>query len=235
MWVALCFRFFDVAQQSKTALTPFAALADPQRRRLFLLVASTRHSVCREEAANALGLTLAAAAFHLDQLVEAGVLIAEYRRPPGRSGPGAGRPAKQYRALRAEHLFSVPERRYEIIAAVLAWAVADAEANSTPISKAVRKAASNFGRGIGVSVAPFDDDDLCDDMTRIGDLLAGLGYEPRLEAGRLTTTNCPFAALVEESGDRVCQVNLRWLKGVLKGAEATGLVAWVPATGDVAW
>ncbi len=225
MGVALCFRFSDVAQQPKTSLTPFAALADPQRRRLFLLVSSTTHSVGREEAAQALGLSLAAAAFHLDRLVDAGILAAEYRRPPGRSGPGAGRPAKRYRALQAEHLFSVPERRYEIIAAVLARAVADAEADSTPISKAVRKAASTLGRAIGASAAPLDDDDPRDAMTCIGDVLAVLGYEPRLEAGCLTTTNCPFAALVEESADLVCRVNLRLVKGVLKGVGATRLVA----------
>ena len=214
-----------MAQQTKTALTPFASLADPQRRRLFLFVASTMHSVGREEAAHALGLTLAAAAFHLDRLVEAGVLAAEYRRPPGRSGPGAGRPAKRYRAVRAEYLFSVPERRYEIIAAVLARAVADAAADSIPISKAVRRAASNFGRAIGTNVAPIEDDDPSDAMTRIADLLAVWGYEPRLEPGCLTTMNCPFAGLVEESGDLVCRVNLRLLKGVLKGAGATRLVA----------
>ena len=130
----------------------------------------------------------------------------------------------------------MPERRYEIIAAVLARAVADAEADSIPISKAVRKAASNFGRAIGASVAPFEDDDPSDAMTRIADLLAVWGYEPRLEPGCLTTTNCPFAALVEESGDLVCRVNLRLLKGVLKGAGATRLVArGGPATHDVAW
>jgi predicted ArsR family transcriptional regulator len=214
-----------VASQTRTALTPFAALADPQRRRLFLFVASTAQSVGREEAAHALGLTLGAAAFHLDRLVEAGVLAAEYRRPPGRSGPGAGRPAKRYRALRAEYLFSAPERRYEIIAAVLARAVAAAEADSTPISKAVRKAATTFGRTIGASVAPPDDDDPRAAMTHIAGLLSVWGYEPRLEAGCLTTSNCPFAALVEESGDLVCRVNLRLLKGVLKGAGATRLVA----------
>lgn len=228
--VTLRFGFLIVAQLTKTPLTPFASLADPQRRRLFIFVASTRRSVGREEAAHALGLTLAAAAFHLDRLVEAGVLAAEYRRPPGRSGPGAGRPAKRYRALRAEYLFSVPERRYEVIAAVLARAVAETEAGSTPIAKAVRRAASTFGFTIGASVAACDDDPR-DAMTRIADLLDDAGYEPRLEAGCLKAMNCPFAALVEESGELVCRVNLRLLKGVLKGAGATRLVAR-PASSD---
>ena len=195
------------------------------------------HSVGREEAALALGLTLAAAAFHLDRLVEAGVLAAEYyRRPPGRSGPGAGRPAKRYRAVRAEYLFSVPERRYEIIAAVLSAGGGRRRSRLDPHLQGGTEGRKRLGRAIGTNVAPIEDDDPSDAMTRIADLLAVWGYEPRLEPGCLTTMNCPFAGLVEESGDLVCRVNLRLLKGVLKGAGATRLVtAGDLATHDVVW
>jgi len=37
------------------------------------------------------------AAFHLDKLLEQGLLDVEFRRISGRAGPGAGRPAKLYR------------------------------------------------------------------------------------------------------------------------------------------
>ena len=54
-------------------------------------------AVGRDEAAAAVGVTRALAAFHLDRLVRDGLLIPEYRRLTGRTGPGAGRPAKLYR------------------------------------------------------------------------------------------------------------------------------------------
>jgi predicted ArsR family transcriptional regulator len=37
------------------------------------------------------------AAFHLDRMASTGLLTVEYRRLTGRSGRGAGRPAKLYR------------------------------------------------------------------------------------------------------------------------------------------
>ena len=119
-------------------LTPFTALSERLRRRLFVYVASTDEPVGRTQAAEALGITRSVAAFHMDKLVEVGLFAVEYRRPPGRRGPGAGRPAKLYRALVSELVFSVPERRYELAAAILSEAMAEAESGSVSVSDALR-------------------------------------------------------------------------------------------------
>src|SRR5918911_20308 len=50
------------------------------------------------------------AAFHLDKLVEAGLLEASFRRLGERRGPGAGRPAKLYRRGAGEVAASLPPR-----------------------------------------------------------------------------------------------------------------------------
>jgi len=93
-----------------------AALADPIRRRLYLHVAGEAEPVSRDQAATAVGIGRPLAAHHLDRLVEAGLLTAEYRRTSGRTGPGAGRPAKLYRrAVDREFRASLPQRRYEEI------------------------------------------------------------------------------------------------------------------------
>src|ERR1700750_1290096 len=60
------------------------------------VVPSQPGPVSRDEAASAAGIGRALAVYHLDKLVESGLLTASYQRPPGRSGPGAGRPAKLY-------------------------------------------------------------------------------------------------------------------------------------------
>ena len=78
-------------------LTALAALKDPLDRRCFDLVAADSDAVGRDEIAEALGLPRASAAFRLDRLVEVGLLDVEFRRRSGRTGPGAGRPAKLYR------------------------------------------------------------------------------------------------------------------------------------------
>src|ERR671917_43859 len=79
-----------------------AALNDPARRAVFDLVARAATAVSRDAAADALGVSRRVAAFHLDRLAEQGLLVVEYRRPPGRTGPGAGRPAKLYRRIEGE-------------------------------------------------------------------------------------------------------------------------------------
>lgn len=206
-------------------LTPVAALVEPLRQRLFLYVASATEPVGRNQAAAGLGIARSVAAFHLDKLADAGVLAFEYRRPPGRSGPGAGRPAKLYRPVQDEFTFSVPDRHYELLATVLAQAVADSDAESIPVAAALRKAARSLGRAIGVNSEESEGAAPRDSLERVADILTTYGYRPLIEPSRVTLVNCPYHALVEEHREVVCPLNLRLLKGVLKGAGTTDLLA----------
>src|SRR3954447_3847409 len=84
-----------------------AALDDPARRALLDLVTERGAAVSRDEAAQALGLSRRATAFHLDRLADAGLLTVDFGGLPGRTGPGAGRPAKLYRRSDDEVAVSV--------------------------------------------------------------------------------------------------------------------------------
>ena len=84
------------------------SLADPVRRRLYEYVAAQPDCVGREKAASGAGVPLHSARFHLDKLVDEGLLEVEHRRLSGRSGPGAGRPAKLYRRTSSEIAVSFP-------------------------------------------------------------------------------------------------------------------------------
>ena len=87
------------------------ALADPARRALYRYVAGAGAPVSRDQAAAGVGLPRHTVKFHLDRLVEEGLLDVEYRRLTGRRGPGAGRPAKLYRRAERQIEVSLPERR----------------------------------------------------------------------------------------------------------------------------
>ncbi|HET8927563.1 MAG TPA: winged helix-turn-helix domain-containing protein, partial [Microbacterium sp.] len=65
-----------------------ALLADPVRRALYRL--AVEDELTRDEASAALGIPRSTAAVNLDRLTEAGLLVAQFRRLSGRSGPGAG-------------------------------------------------------------------------------------------------------------------------------------------------
>jgi predicted ArsR family transcriptional regulator len=222
-------------------LTALAALAEPLRRSLYLHVVSSPEPVSRESAAEALGLTRSVAAFHLDKLAEVGVLEVEYRRPPGRSGPGAGRPAKFYRRATQDLDFSVPERRYDLAAAILAQAVSDATTQSIPVDEALRQAAREYGRVIGAGFSAGGSDGEPsgepgaagdDDFARVLAVLAAHGYEPTRDGESITLGNCPFHALAEEHRALVCGMNLEVIAGVLEGAAAAHMAARLdPAPG----
>src|SRR5262249_51369723 len=107
-----------------TSLSALATLNEPLRGRIYRHVIAQRAPVGRDAVARAVGVAGSVAAFHLDKLAGAGLLEVEFRRPPGRQGPGAGRPAKLYRRAGTEVSLSVPERHYDLVGRLLADAVA---------------------------------------------------------------------------------------------------------------
>ena len=173
-------------------------------------MAAQGHEVSRNEAAEGAGIQRTLAAFHLDKLVDAGLLETESRRLSGRSGPGAGRPAKLYRRSGAEHQFSVPARDYPTAADLLAEV---AEASRLDIE--LQAAARRKGHADRASAEPIDG------LGAAQALLAARGYEPRMDADGhvLRLANCPFHVLSERYPALVCGMNLALLEGLLGGAE----------------
>src|SRR5207302_9298961 len=88
-----------------------AILAVPVRRSLYVYVVGRHADVGRDEAARAVQVSRALAAFHLDKLVAAGLLETSYRRLTKRRGPGAGRPAKLYCPVARQFTVTLPPRR----------------------------------------------------------------------------------------------------------------------------
>ncbi|MFF5289066.1 helix-turn-helix transcriptional regulator [Paractinoplanes globisporus] len=186
-----------------------AALDDPVRRTVFDFVARSTTAVSRDAAADALGLSRRVAAYHLDHLADQGLLAVEYRRPPGRSGPGAGRPAKLYRRVEDEVAVSVPERHYDLVGGLLAAAVAESIDTGGQVQEVLHRVAYDVGKATGKAT---------------GSLLAALeeaGYEPRQQdhdSGAVVLGNCPFHRLARQYTALVCGVNLQLLRGVADGA-----------------
>ena len=62
-----------------SAIRAVAALEDELRRGLYAYIRAARHPVTREEAAASAGISRKLAAFHLDKMVDAGLLRASYQ------------------------------------------------------------------------------------------------------------------------------------------------------------
>ncbi|KGM16405.1 helix-turn-helix transcriptional regulator [Actinotalea fermentans] len=200
------------------------ALADPARLELYRLVVAADDAVSREQAATALGLPAHQVRFHLDRLVADGLLEVEYRRLTGRSGPGAGRPAKLYRRSAREVVVSLPERRYDLAGHLMAEAIDAATSSGVPVDEALRASATAHGRALAVraSAAAGEDEPPAPDLPAVLAALAAEGYEPRASGGEVTLANCPFHALMREHTALVCGMNLALLSGF---GEAFGCAA----------
>ncbi len=131
----------------EAALASLSSLDDRLRGALYEFVSGSPEPVGRDEAAAAAGIARALAVYHLDKLVEAGLLTASYRRPDGRRGPGAGRPAKFYARSGREFAVSVPPREYELAARLLVGAVRSDDSGRT--RDALRDAAGRLGAELG--------------------------------------------------------------------------------------
>jgi predicted ArsR family transcriptional regulator len=187
-----------------------SALGDPTRRRAYDYVSAQARPVGRDEVATALGIGRTLAAYHLDRLAKEGLLSVAYARRSGRTGPGAGRPAKLYERSDRELAVSVPPRDYGLAARLLAHAVAHDQRGAT--RRALRAAAESLGREIAAT-AP--------DPPDINRLLRERGYEPYEDvAGVMRLRNCPFHAVAQSHPEVVCDMNLSLLGAVLAGFDA---------------
>jgi predicted ArsR family transcriptional regulator len=187
------------------AVAALSSLDDPVRRRLYEYVAAHDEPVSRDDAGAAAGISRTLAAYHLDKLTKAGLLTSTYRRPAGRGGPGAGRPAKYYTRTRRELAVSVPPRNYALLAELMAEAVAADEE-----SGAVRAALEAAARKVGQAAATGPD---------LTGALRACGYEPALTAdGGIELRNCPFRKLSREYTEVVCGLNLQLVAGLLEAA-----------------
>lgn len=212
----------------------FGALEDDLRRELYLHVRGAGRPVTREEAAAATGISRKLAAFHLDKLVDRGLLKSTYARPPGRGGRGAGRPAKHYEPSDREFDVSIPERRYDLLGTVLLRALRSKE---QPGDEAAHRAAHDTGLEIGRSERRRRG------ISRPGperamkvttDVLEERGYEPyRDERGCVRLRNCPFHALADQDRDLVCHMNEGLVDGVVRGlGNDTVRVVFDPVPGE---
>lgn len=206
----------DLAAQ----LESLALLEEPARRRLYQYVAAQPGDVGRDEAARATRTARPLAAFHLDKLVEAGLLEVTFRRLGTKTGRGAGRPAKLYRRAARQFELSLPQRRYELAARILAGTLMAADPDT------VRPLLFDIARRWGETLAAETPAPGRAGMARVLRALAACGYEPQTGPDQeVSLRNCPFDALRRDCRDVICGMNLPLVQGLLAGLKETEVEA----------
>lgn len=205
-------------------LARLGALRDPLRRALYLYVAARPGEVGRNEAAEAMGIRRSLAAFHLDKLADAGLLEVDYRRLTGRTGPGAGRPAKLYRRSSEAHQVSLPPREYQLAAHLLASAV-EQTGGRTPVdvARVARDRGEAMGREWRGRLKPRPGHE--HQVRAMEEVLSRYGFEPSEEGDEVRLRNCPFHSLARDHRALACGMNLALIQGLVTGLGAAALSA----------
>ena len=204
-----------------------AALVDPVRRALYDHVRRQARPVSREEAAEAVAISRNLSAFHLDKLVDAGLLRARYEAPADQPR-GRGRAPKVYEPTDGTLTMSVPPRQYELVGEILADAVAG---DPSDARAAAERHAADVGREIGAAPPrsrrhPPAGTRPMTTVSAAYATLTDLGFEPRrATGGELSLGNCPFHGLAVRHPELVCGLNEALITGLLDGLGADGLCA----------
>ena len=199
------------------------SLGDPVRRGLYDYVAGQGQPVGRDESAAAVGISRSLAAYHLDRMVDDGLLEVSFARRTGRSGPGAGRPAKLYHRSPQEFQVSLPPRDYELAARLLSQAI---EAERTGRARAsLEESARALGRDLAAEIKRRSSQGKGGKpQAAVEEVLADRGYEPFCDGeGAIRLRNCPFDRLADAHQELICGMNLCLLEEAVAGG--TGLRA----------
>lgn len=209
------------SRQTEEGLAVISALADPTRRRLYLHAVAHPDGVGRDEAARAVGISRALAAFHLDRLIVDGLLVADYRRLTGRTGPGAGRPSKIYRRSESEVSISIPRRNHELLARLFAQAFSGEEEPG----EALLTAADSLGRSLGDEARHVNEPgaEVPAPLGPVAAVLEAEGFQPLVDDGCLVLGNCPFSPIAGDYMDLVCGANLALIQGLVSGLQVKGV------------
>ncbi|MDQ4142817.1 MAG: transcriptional regulator [Actinomycetota bacterium] len=201
------------------SLEKLSLLGEDLRRRMYMYVREQAKPVSRDEVARAMGVSRKLVAFHLDKLAEEGLLEYHYQRPPGRSGPGAGRPAKLYRPSEIELEVSIPERRYDLVGRLLVDSIRNESPKDGPREHAF-ETAREAGMSLGEKVRREErlrPPGAERALAVASQVLSDHGFEPARQGDEVILRNCPFHELSRHAPDLVCGMNQAFIEGLIRG------------------
>jgi predicted ArsR family transcriptional regulator len=215
-----------VASHQNPNIATVAVLAEPVRRRLFAFVRGSDAPVTRDDSAHAVEISPKLAAFHLDKLVDAGLLRVSSTHEPRPNR--VGRRPKRYEPTEVEVSVSVPPRSYDLLADILVDAVAGGGSPASTRTRAER-IAHRLGADLGAEAreglrSPRLGAERA--LSAAAEVLDRHGFEPsRVTPRHLVLRNCPFHRLAERSRELVCGLNHALCQGLVDGLQTTAIVA----------
>jgi predicted ArsR family transcriptional regulator len=197
------------------------AIWESELRAMLLYVRSARTPVTADDAATGLGVHRSVARGRLERLLRAGLLQVNFTRRSGRSGPGAGRPAKLYSAAPEAEAIEFPPRRFPALVARLLD-----EMPPEGREKALREAGADFGRELSRSARLRPRAGLERGLEGVCAAVRSLGFQAAVhridgETAVISTPTCPLRPLVTERPEAAHIDRGMWAGLVERGVRGT--------------
>ncbi|MGZ4410706.1 MAG: hypothetical protein ACXVY8_01100 [Gaiellaceae bacterium] len=172
-------------------------------RRTLLYARRQPRPVSADDVAGALDVHRNVARSRLERLARAGLLEVAFERRSGRSGPGAGRPAKVYGVPPELEALEFPPRQLERLITILSDALPRGQRRSR-----LRRAGEEFGRALAetAGIRPERDPErglagLCAGLGSLGWQVSPLAADEN--GAQLATPTCPLRPLLQANGEAV--------------------------------
>lgn len=208
----------DAGQFTAIVAAVTNAFGDPTRRDIYLFARTEPAGVTASEVAERFELHANVARHHLEKLTGGGYLEVNPSRVTG--ARAAGRPSKRYQATDVDHGLSLPARRDDILASLLAHALdllgpAEAERMADEVGY-------EYGRSLAARMGPGESHrSVRSALAAVADALTAHGFAAHAEAkgGNLTIVSecCPFGDAAQRYPHVVCAVDRGMIRGMLAG------------------
>ena len=217
----------DVFDKEISELT--GSLGDATRRGIYISIREAADPVTASETSELFDIHPNVARHHLDRLVTGGYLQVTRKRPNGRSGPGAGRPAKYYEATQKQVQVQFPGRRYELLSELLAQ-VLERVAPETA-AKAAEEVGREYGAQLALEVGLPDDAGYQGAVEAVAKAMMGAGFHTTVVDGnKLITSLCPFGMTAINHPKFVCRLDEGIVNGLMDAINVKTSASVTPHT-----
>ncbi len=215
---------FDTTLFDRTMNDLTSSLGDATRRGIYIAVRESADPLAASQIAEMFEIHPNVARHHLDRLANDGYLEISRRRPSGRGGPGAGRPAKCYTATGKEIDVHYPARRLDLLTGLLMEVVVRLDPDNA--AAVAREVGYEHGTTIAEEIGLPTDADFPRTVRAVAKAMTGVGFGmiADIDASQLITAHCPFGDLATSHPDVICSLD----QGLIAGLMSSVDTAWEP-------
>jgi len=191
-----------------------SSLGDPTRRGIYLAVRQSPEALTSSQIAELFSIHPNVARHHLDRLADDGYLQVTHQRRTGRTGPGAGRPAKCYEAT-TKGVSLHPGRRYDLLVELLVRVLDRVQPHG--IARIAEQVGREYGQELAASIGTPHDPGYEEVLAALVKVMSGVGFElsADVDAQVLLTSHCPFGEAATGHPEVVCSLDRGMVSGIM--------------------